>query len=93
MTTLTYTEWKELEDTMRRTVGVEALIRWIEHGQADEQIDNYRELVAAETIAEDGLEEFEQLYCDEDRNAIAALLTEIDPIKHADTIRQLQAIA
>ena len=91
MTTLTYTEWKELEDTMRRTVGVEALIRWIEHGKADEQIDNYRELCAAECIVQDGFEEFEEFYCDEDRNAVAALLTEIDPIKHANAIQQLTA--
>ena len=95
MTTLTYTAWRELEDTLFRTVGQQALERWINHGEAAGQIDNYADLCDAQFIAEYGLEEFEEdngPLPNERRNAIAALLTEIDPVENADDIFKLQSI-
>ena len=92
MTALTYNAWRELEDTMFRTVGPAALQRWIEHGTAASQIDNYYELCDAQFISEYGLQEYEEdngRLPDERRKAIAELLTEIDPVEHADDINQL----
>lgn len=94
MTTLTYTAWRELEDTLHRTVGPAALERWINDGQAAGQIDNYYDLCDAQFIDEYGLQQFEEendRVPNERRNAIAALLTEIDPVENADAINQLTA--
>ena len=92
MTTLTYTAWRELEDTMFRTVGPEALERWINDGQAASQIDNYNDLCDAQFIAEHGLDEWEDgngRLPDERRIAVAELLSEIDSVEHAPDIHNL----